>query len=98
MKRVNKSKAIREILAQQPAATVKEIQTALGAKRIKASAGLISKVKYTKASKKRIAHANGKVSGATFDQLLAAKGLVDRVGSVETARSALDALAKLIEA
>jgi hypothetical protein len=94
MKRT-KSKAIREILAKQPAATAKEVQAALAAKRIKASVGLISKVKSNgKASKKR----GHKSKGVTLEGLLAVKGLVARLGSIDEARQSLDALAKLLEA
>jgi hypothetical protein len=98
-RRGRKSDAIREILAQQPAATVKEIQAALAAKRIKASVALISKLKSGANGKPRgrKAHANGKANGVVLEHLLAAKGLVAKVGSVEAARLALDSFAKLIE-
>jgi hypothetical protein len=81
-----------EVLAAQPTATVKEIQAALVAKRIKASVALISNLKSGK-RRARKAHANG----VTLDNLLAAKDLVARVGSVEAARSALNSLAKLLD-
>jgi hypothetical protein len=96
-RRGRKSDAIREILAAQPAASVKEIQAALAAKRIKASIALISKLRPGK-RRGRKAHSNGKANGVVLEHLLAAKALVVRVGSVEAARSALDSLAKLIEA
>jgi hypothetical protein len=72
---------------------VKLSQSLGGAKRIKASVALISKLKY---SKRRKAHANGKANGVVFDHLLAAKRLVARVGSIDVARQSLDALAKLL--
>jgi hypothetical protein len=97
-RRVHKSNAIRAILAEQPAATVKEIQAALAGKRIKASVALISKLKSGKGKKRgRKAHANGKANGVVLEHLLAAKGLVARVGSIEAARTALDSFAKLID-
>jgi hypothetical protein len=96
-RRGRKSDAIRQILADQPAATIKDIQTALAAKRIKASVALISKLKSGKRPGRK-AHANGKANGVVLEHLLAAKGLVARAGSIEAARSALDSLAKLIEA
>lgn len=97
-RRGNKSNAIRAILAEHPAATMKEIQAALKAKRIKASVSMISKIKAGANGKPRKAHTNGKANGATIEHLLAVKGLVAKVGSVEAARSALDLFAKLVEA
>lgn len=93
-KRGRKTSAIQAILAEQPTATVKEIQAALAAKRIKASAALIHQVKGRKRRSRKPA-ANGQI---TMEQLLAAKGFVARLGSVDAARQSLDALAKLIEA
>jgi hypothetical protein len=58
---------------------------------------LISKLKGGK-RRGRKAHANGKANGLTLENLLAAKGLVARVGSVEVAKSALDSFAELVEA
>ena len=92
-KRGRKSEAIRKVLAEKPTASVKEIQRALAAKRVRASVALISKLKSgTHRTRKA---SNGQV---TFDQLVAAKALVARVGSVELARKSIDALSKLIEA
>jgi hypothetical protein len=90
-KRGRKSAAIKAVLAEKPGASVKEIQSALAAKRVKASVALISKLKSGRKSA-----ANGIADGVTFDQLLAAKALVARVGSVDVARKSIDALAKLV--
>jgi len=97
-KRRNKSNAIRSILAEQPTATVKEIQAALKAKRIKASVALISKLKSgaNGATRRPKTHSNGKAD--TTEHLLAVKALVAKIGSVEATRSALDLFAKLVEA
>jgi hypothetical protein len=91
-KRGRKSNAIREILSGSPTATVKEIQAALGAKRIKASVALISKVK---AGSRPGRKTNGKVP-LNFAHLLLAKHFVKEAGSVEAAREALGQLAKLL--
>jgi hypothetical protein len=92
-RRGSKSIAIKEILVAHPAAKVAEIHTILAARRLKVSTALISKIKYAKPQSNGMAHANG----TTLESLLAAKELVARVESFEAARSALDALAKLIE-
>jgi hypothetical protein len=93
VRRGRKSNAIREVLSEQPTATVKEIQAALARKRVKASIALISKLKSGN-RRGRKAAANGDV---TMEQLLAAKSFVAKVGSVDAARSAIDGLSKLVE-
>lgn len=92
----NKSSKIREVLAENPNATPKEIAATLKARRVRVSAALISRVKYgAKAGK---AHkSNGKAAGVNMDHLLAAKVFVGRVGSMEAAKSAVASLAKLID-
>jgi uncharacterized protein YdaL len=94
MKRGRKSNAIRAIIAEQPTATVKEIQAALAAKRIKASVSMISKLKATKREGGRKPSTNGHV---TMDGLLAAKQFVGKLGTIEAARQSLDALARLVD-
>jgi hypothetical protein len=96
-RRGRKSAAIKAVLAEKPAATMKEIQAALKAKRVKASVALISKLKAGTNGKpgRRKAHTNG--NDLKMDHLLAAKVLVGRVGSMEAARSALASLAKLVD-
>jgi hypothetical protein len=89
-KRGRKTAAIQEVLAAKPGASVKEIQSALAAKRVKASVALISKLKSGKPG-------NGMANGVTFDQLLAAKTFVAKMGSVQAAKSALDSFAKLTQ-
>jgi len=89
-KRGRKTAAIQSVLAAKPGASVKEIQSALATKRVKASVTLISKLKSGKTVR------NGKPNGVTFDQLLAAKALVEKAGSVNAAKSVLDSYAKLI--
>jgi hypothetical protein len=91
-RRVNKSTSIREVLAENPSATPKEITATLKARRVRVSPALISQVK----------HGAGKLNGEANDvvlgHLIAAKVLVGRVGSIEAAKSAIASLAKLDEA
>lgn len=90
-KRGRKIAAIRAVLAEQRAASVKEIQAALSASRIKASIALINKLK-DDTRRGRKAAANGHVS---MDGSLAAKAMVAKLGSVGAAREALNQYAKL---
>ena len=89
-RRGNKSSAIRKVLETNPTASVKEIQAALAAKRIKASAALIHQVRGKKRSS---TPTNGHVS---MEGLLAAKGFVAKLGSVDAAREALNHFARLL--
>ena len=151
---VSKSDAIREVLAAQPKAGVKDVKSKLEAKGIKASDALINKIKYARKPAGRSKAARGKsgVSKAdairgmfeklgsdarprdviaalkqqgvtvtsaqvsmlrgkapkngaarvqagkavSYDHLLAAKQLADRLGGVENARRALESFAKLV--
>ena len=95
-RRGRKSEAIRQVLAEHPTATVKEIQTALATKRVKASVGLISKLK-AGTPRGRTAQANGKTQ-LDFAHLLLAKQFVKEAGGVESAKEALQQFAKLIDA
>ena len=151
---INKSDAIREVLASQPKAGVKDNKAKLEAKGINASDALINKIKYTpKAKRRKTARAksgtskadairgmfkqlgrdarprdvieslkrqgvtvtsaqvsmlrgkaskNGAVRQAgtavSYDHLVAAKQLADRLGGVENARRALESFAKLVHA
>lgn len=87
MAKRNKSQAILQMLADKPTASVKEIQAALAAKRMKVSPALIHQVRG------KAKPSNGHVS---MDGLLAAKGFVAKMGSVEAAKAALDSFAKLM--
>ncbi len=94
-RRGRKSEAIRQVLADHPTATVKEIQAALAAKRIKASVALISKLK-SGARRGRKAHVNGKAP-LNFARLMLAKRFVKEAGGVAPATEALQQFAKLID-
>lgn len=90
MEKRNKSAAIRKVIEATPAASVKEIQTALAAKRMKVSVALIHQVKGKGVAKSP----NGKAP--SFDQLLAAKAFVAKFANVGAAKAALDSYAKLV--
>jgi hypothetical protein len=98
---ISKSDAIREVLAKQSGATVKEIAAVLKTRRIKASVALISKVKYGQKPSKRGGKrgrpaTNGSVHTVSLEHLLAAKHLVEKLGGVDAAWEALANLAKLM--
>lgn len=96
----NKSAAIRDYIAANPNAKPKEILTALRAKGLDVSVGLVSVVKYSKKSKSgkkpgRPKKAASTGSGLSADQLLAAKALADSLGGIQNTREALDLIEKL---
>lgn len=88
-KRRNKAAKIRAALAEMGAdATAKEVVAALAAQRTRVTPQQVYMVKT--ALGKKPAKAN-----SPYEALLAAKLLVDKLGSVAKAREALDVLAKL---
>lgn len=101
---MNKSDHVRRYLAKNPTARPKEIHDALTAQGVDISKALVNRILYgPKASRKKrrggrraktAAVANGS-SPLSLDHLLAAKKLVTHLGSVESAKQAVDALAKL---
>ena len=98
-KSVNKAQAIRdEFTSQGPSTRPKDVIAALKARGIVVSSAQVSNVKASMGKKKRgpkarPSHAtNGMLS---LEVLLEAKKLAARVGGVETARRALDVLARL---
>jgi hypothetical protein len=93
-KRGRKSQAIREYLSENPTAMPAEVVAALGKRRIKVSSQMVSTLKNKIASGKgRAARApNGMVS---IGDLIEAKKLAQKLGSLEKVRSAIAALAKL---
>lgn len=102
----NKSEVIRNYKSENPKHGPKEIAKALGETGLKVSPAFISTVlsnakrKSGKASgRKRGRVAKAPVAAASkggFNDLIHAKKLVDQIGSVEQAKAALDALAKLL--
>jgi len=88
-RRHNKSALIREIQAEKPDATAKEIVDALAAKRVKVTAAYIYALKAK----------NGKPKPAAFagvEALVQAKKMADALGGVDKAREVLAALAQLV--
>lgn len=86
-KQANKSSVIRDILASQPDATMKEIQAELKRRHIKASDALVSKVKYGRRAAERKSR-NG-VSKAE-----AIRGMWSTLGADARPRDVIDSLAK----
>ena len=88
-KRRNKAAKIREALAEMGTdAPAKEVMAVLSKQRVKVTPQQVYMVKMQLG--KRPAKAN-----SPYASLLTAKQLVDKLGSVEKAREALDVLAKL---
>ena len=98
-RKINKSEAVREYLAENPEAKPKAISEALAAKGIKVTPGAVSTIKFQATRKngapksKRVsrpAKARRTVGGAAANrlkQLMATKDLVDQVGGVDQQRS-----------
>lgn len=86
---MSKAAAAREYITQNPTAKAKDVVEALAGQKIKISPaqvyGLMSKEPQTKA-----------MNGSSYDNLIAAKRLVDSIG-IDNARSAINVLAKLLE-
>jgi hypothetical protein len=100
----NKSQAIRDYLATNPDSGPKQIVADLRKQGTKVSLALASAVKYKSPNKKP--GKRGRKPGAAttahngnghlaLEHLLAAKKLVEQLGSVSAAKQAVDALAKL---
>jgi len=96
--RGEKSQAIRDYLAANKKAKGPEVVAALAEKGIKVSLPMVYNLKARNrmGRRRRKAEAGGQAIGVSLDHLLAAKKLVDSVGSIEKAKSAVEALAKLV--
>jgi len=108
-KKLNRSKAIRDYKTIHPAATPKEIVSALKARRISVTPGLVGVVIYGMKDKpngaKRVTRGAKRVvrgrrptrgaSGLSAEDLVEAKKLVDEFGGIDEARCALDLLAQM---
>jgi hypothetical protein len=92
-----KSQAIRDYLSGNKRAKASEVVSALAEKGITVTPAAVYNLKARKrmGRRRRRAEANGQTVGLSIDHLLAAKKLVDTVRSVQQAREAIDALAKL---
>lgn len=87
-----KSAVIREVFAAQPNATVKEVQSALDKRGVKASVALINKIKYGRKQPgaKKSNGTNGK-HGSKADAI---RGMFARLGQRARARDVVAALAE----
>ena len=96
-KKINRSQAIRDILAKDPAAKPKAIQAELAKKGIKVSASLVNAIKYGKSKPGKRGRKAGLGSkpaadDTSFDALLGAKALADKLGGVQRALGMLERL------
>ncbi|HET6881004.1 MAG TPA: hypothetical protein VFI31_12660 [Pirellulales bacterium] len=101
---MNKTEHVHRYLARHPDARPKEIYDALTAEGIDISKALINRVLYgpNAARKKKrrgpraksVPAANGSAQ-LSLEHLIAAKKLANHLGSVESAKQAVDALARL---
>ncbi|MGD9647467.1 MAG: hypothetical protein AB7U73_17265 [Pirellulales bacterium] len=101
-RKVNKSAAIRESIEKLGGQDAKPqaVVEALAGQGLKVSTGLVSNIKHAMKKKgKKRGRVAGKASGngaaISLHDLIAAKKLVEQVGSVDAAASAVAALAKL---
>lgn len=97
--KVNKTQVVTDALAKDPDASPKELAAKLTKRGIKMSAGYVSTIKSSlkkkggvKGAKRRSRQSDDSVSLAA---LVEAKGMVERLGGIETARAVLNALSKL---
>jgi hypothetical protein len=104
---MNKSDHVRRYLSKHPAAKPKEIHEGLTSEGVEVSMALINRIKYGPGSgrkgkrggrRRRRAVATAAANGSnqlSLEHLLAAKKLVQQLGGIESAKQAVDALAKL---
>jgi hypothetical protein len=95
----NRSAAIRAYKEKNPDARPKAISEGLAKEGVKVSAGYVSTVlsnERRKGGKRRKKRVGGRSSG--YADLVQAKRLADAMGGIEKARSALSALAKILDA
>lgn len=101
---MNKSDHVRRYMAQHPSAGPKEVYEALLAQGVDVSKALVNRLKYgphgagkrkRRGRRRRATVASNGGGQLSLEHLLAAKKLVVQLGSVETAKQAVDALARL---
>ncbi len=88
MKRRNKAAKIRQYLADHPDAKAADVVAALKSQRVKVSAAQVYNVMSNGKPRRR--------KGDTLAALIEAKKLAVKLGGVEKAREAINALAKLL--
>ena len=89
-----RSQAVRDYLAKNPEAPVKQVVEALGKEGMSVSEGLVNVLKYKKARKKRVLK-NASSHGDSVKQLIAVKKLADELGGLDQMKSAMNALEQL---
>ena len=92
MAKNSKAAKIREYLAEHPDAKAADVVAALKSQRVKVSAAHVYQLKAKNGKPKRAARSSSDALAA----LIEAKKLVVKLGGVERAREALNALAKLL--
>lgn len=104
VQRGSRSQAIREYLATKPEAGPKEVISALKAKGVTVTVGLVSNIKYGGKKSKarrgrpltvRAAARRTRKSSLTIDQLLEVRRFANSLGGAEQLRRALDTLEQL---
>ncbi len=103
-KKVNKSKAIRDFMAENPTAGPTEGSDALTKEGTPVTAAFVSTVKSTSKGKKQSRRGVGRPRGSkkaaagdqfTVAELLQAKKLSEQMGGIEKAKAIVNALAKI---
>jgi hypothetical protein len=95
--KINKSQAIRDHLAKDPAATPTEIKQALAEQGITVGDSLISQIKYNPRPRKVSARGvESQGDMVSLKTLLAAKAFAEQVGGLANAKQALLLLEKLL--
>jgi hypothetical protein len=91
-KRRNKARKIREALAANPSASVRDIIETLKAQRVRVVPAQVYNIKSQMAN----GAGGAKTKGDQYAALIQAKKLADAMGGIDKARAALDVLAKLV--
>ncbi len=96
---VNKSEKIRAFIAANPAATPKVIIVGLKQTGLTVTNSLVNAIKYGSGSKSKKITRRGRgpasAGAISFDDLIGAKQIADRLGGVEKAQKALGMLERL---
>lgn len=95
MAKNSKAAKIREYLAEHPEAKAADVVAALKSQRVKVSVAHVYQLKTANGKPKRAKGVN-RSKGDTLTALIEAKKLADKLGGVDRAREALNALAKLL--
>ncbi|HUE70426.1 MAG TPA: hypothetical protein VMP01_06000 [Pirellulaceae bacterium] len=96
MAKNSKAAKIREYLADHPDAKAADVVAALKSQRVKVSGAQVYNVKAANGKPKRRAKSVKRSKGDTLTALIEAKKLADKLGGVERARDAVNALARLL--